>query len=99
MLLGGLAADQHSSASGGSLTSSSSKGSSATYRFSGAGIAILGPVGPTRGIARVYIDDVLVGSLNAYSSVAGSRRVLYSKLLESGAHTVRIVLSGPTSHP
>jgi Predicted glycosyl hydrolase len=88
-----------SSASGGSMTSSSTKGSSATFRFTGAGIAILGPVGPTRGIARVYIDDVLAGSLNAYSSVAGSRRVLYSKLVESGAHTVRIVLAGPTSHP
>ena len=88
-----------SSASGGSLASSSTKGSSATFKFAGQGIAILGPVGPTRGIARVYIDDVLAGSLNAYSSVAGSRRVLYSRLLESGVHTLRIVLAGPTSHP
>jgi spore germination protein YaaH len=88
-----------SSASGGSLTSSSTKGSSATFRFSGTGIAILGPVGPARGIARVYVDDILAGSLNAYSSAAGARRILYSKVLEAGAHTVRIVLAGPTSHP
>jgi spore germination protein YaaH len=87
------------SASGGSLTSSSTKGSTATFKFSGAGIAILGPVGPTRGVARVYIDDIAAGSLNAYSSVAGSRRVLYSKLLENGVHAVRIVLAGPTGHP
>jgi spore germination protein YaaH len=87
------------SASGGSLTSATAKGATTTYRFTGSGIAILGPVGPTRGVARVYIDDVLGGSLNAYSSVSGSRRILYSMLLESGAHTVRIVLAGPTTHP
>ena len=88
-----------SSASGGSMASSSTKGSSATFKFSGAGVAILGPVGPTRGIARVYIDDILAGSLNAYSSAAGSRRILYSKVLETGPHTIRIVLAGPISHP
>jgi hypothetical protein len=87
------------SASGGSLTSSSTKRSSATFTFSGAGIAILGPVGPTRGIARVSIDGAVAGSLSAFADVDGSRRILYSKPLAPGAHTVVITLAGPTSHP
>jgi len=87
------------SASGGSLTSATARGATVTYRFTGTGIAILGPVGPTRGVARVSFDGVAAGSLNAYAEVGGSRRALYSRLLAPGAHTVVITLAGPSTHP
>jgi spore germination protein YaaH len=86
------------SASGGSLSSATTKGSSATYRFTGKGIAIIGPFGPTRGSARVSIDGVAAGSLNAYAGTAGARRILYSKVLAPGSHTLVITLAGPASH-
>lgn len=87
------------SASGGSLSSSSTKLSSATFKFSGSGITIMGPSGPTRGVARVYLDGVLTGLLHADSTVAGSRQLLYSRALAPGSHTIKIVPYGPIAHP
>src|SRR5205085_3267319 len=38
-------------------------GASATITFTGTGIAWIGPVGPTRGTARVYIDGKAVATV------------------------------------
>ena len=87
------------SASGGSLATSSTRLSTATFSFTGSGITIMGPSGPTGGVARVYIDGVLSGLLHAYSSVAGSRQLLYSRQLAAGSHTIKIVPYGPIDRP
>ena len=68
-------------------------GASATITFTGNGIAWIGPVGPTRGTARVYIDGKAVASVDLRRSTFQARRLLFSKALAAGSHTLRIVVT------
>ena len=61
-------------------------------------IAVLGSVGPGRGGATVTVDGV-VGSFNAYARTGSSRRVLYSKTLAAGRHTVVVRVYGTSGRP
>ena len=74
--------------------------SSATLRFAGRSIAWVGPVGPTRGSAKVYVDGRYVATVSAYASTFSARRVLYAyRAASTGTHTLTIMAIGPTSHP
>jgi hypothetical protein len=61
--------------------------------FTGNGIAWIGPVGPTRGTARVYIDGKAVASVDLRRSTFQARRLLFSRALATGSHTLRIVVT------
>jgi len=82
--------------SGGHVTYSTRKGATATVWFTGTGIAWVGPTGPTRGVARVYIDGRYVKTINLRRSTFSARTVLFSKALSAGRHTfaIRVVSSG-----
>ncbi len=82
--------------SAGHVTYSSRKGATATLAFTGTGIAWVGPTGPTRGIARVYIDGRYVKTINLRRSTFNARSVLFSKALPAGKHTfaIRVASSG-----
>jgi len=68
-------------------------GASATITFTGTGIAWFGPVGPTRGKARVYIDGRAVASVDLYRSDFSPHRLLFARALTSGKHTFKIVVT------
>jgi len=68
-------------------------GASATLAFNGKGIAWFGPVGPTRGTARVYIDGRAVATIDLRRSTSSARRLLFARALAAGAHTFRIVVT------
>jgi hypothetical protein len=69
-------------------------GASATITFTGKGIAWLGPVGPTRGTARVYLDGKAVARVDLRTSTFRARSVLFSRgFATSGKHTLRIVVT------
>jgi hypothetical protein len=71
-------------------------GATATLRFTGTGIAWVGPTGPTRGSARVYIDGRYVRTVDLRRSTFRARSIVFSKALSRGTHTlvIRVVSSG-----
>ena len=72
----------------------------ASLRFTGAAIAWVGPVGPSRGKARVYIDGRLVTTVNTWASSFRASRVLFTKSwATAGTHRITIVANGTAGHP
>lgn len=85
---------------GGSVTWTRTAGATATVRFSGRSVAWVGPVGPTRGSARVYIDGRYIGTVSAYASSFAARRVLLAyRAGATGTHTLTIRAAGTSGHP
>jgi len=68
-------------------------GASASLTFTGTGIAWIGPVGPTRGTARVFIDGKVVKNIDLGRSTFQARKLLFSKAVPAGVHTVKIVVT------
>jgi len=84
---------RYSAYSGQQVKYATRTGASATITFTGTGIAWMGPVGPTRGTARVYIDGKAVATVDLRRSVFVARKLLFSKALPAGQHTFKIVVS------
>jgi hypothetical protein len=75
---------------------SSSSDSSMSYTFEGNQVRLIGSVGPTGGLADVYVDDVkqLVG-IDCWNPKARQKQVLYYKNgLDNQEHTLKIVVRG-----
>ena len=53
----------------------------------------MGPVGPTRGKARVYIDGKAVATVDLRRSTFQARKILFSRALAAGPHTFKIVVT------
>jgi hypothetical protein len=88
------------SASGGTTTYATAAGAIATFRFTGASIAILGPISASRGAAKVLIDGVAAGSLTEYATAGRSRQVVYARTLSTaGPHTIQVRVVGTRGHP
>ncbi len=69
-------------------------GASATVTFTGRSVAWIGPVGPTRGTARVYIDGKAVATISLRRSTFKAQATIFSKTFAtSGRHTLRIVVT------
>ncbi len=86
--------------SGGAVRYSRQKNASATFRFTGVGVSWVGPVGPTRGSAKVYVDGVYKKTVSLYRSVFIPRKTLYSASWSSSrSHTLKIVVVGTSGHP
>jgi len=79
--------------SGGQVKYATRTGASATLTFTGNGIAWIGPVGPTRGTARVYIDGKAVATIDLRRSDFQARKLLFSRAVTPGTHTFRIVVT------
>jgi hypothetical protein len=85
---------RHSGYAGGRVVYATRKGASATITFTGTGIAWIGPTGPTRGTARVYLDGKAVASVNLRKSTFHARSLLFSKkFATAGEHTLKIVVT------
>jgi hypothetical protein len=78
---------------GGKVKYSVSRGASATVTFTGRSIAWVGPVGPTRGRARVSIDGVAVGTVDLRRSSFRARATIFRKgWAVAGQHTLTITV-------
>ena len=58
-------------------SSSAKAGSTATVRFNGRGIGVVMPESSSRGKVTVWLDDVLVGTVDTRSSTSKVRRIVY----------------------
>ena len=89
-----------SSASGGSVRYATTKGASATFRFTGSSVAWVSTLGTTRGGAWVYIDGAFAGSVSLRATSSHSRAIVFARNWTSvGTHTLKIVVAGTAGHP
>jgi aqualysin 1 len=95
-LSGRWATVKNGAASGGSSTQSKTAGSTATFTFSGTAVAWVGSTAPNGGRAEVIVDGVPQGYVDLYSSSSATRRILFSKGLAVGSHTLVIKVSSST---
>ena len=75
-------------------------GATASLTFTGKRIIWFGPVGPTRGNAKVRIDGVVVKTVNLQTSSFVARKAVFSASWPtSGKHTIVIEVVGNAGHP
>ncbi len=87
----------YSLASGGTTTWSSDSGAAARLSFSGRGVAVVAPVGPTRGKAAVYLDGTYRGLYSFRAPAGKSRVVIFSTIFPTvGTHSIEFRVSGTT---
>jgi hypothetical protein len=85
----------YSNASGGSTTYSLTAGARARTSFTGRGVALVAPLGTSRGSAKIYLDGVYRTTISLRASVNRSRVVAWSMSFTNVAtHTIEIRLSG-----
>ncbi|KAI0034516.1 copper radical oxidase [Vararia minispora EC-137] len=83
---------------GHTLRSTTSKGSSIIFTFTGTGIEWFGNVDSRHGIADVYIDGKLVDHVDSYSPTAHyQQRIFWEFSLPRAKHTIKIIHSGKRS--
>jgi subtilisin family serine protease len=91
---GAWAKAPYSGAFGGSTTYATAAGARARLTFTGRSVALVAPVGPTRGSASIWIDGVNRGTVGFSASAGKSRVVMYSATLSSATHTIEVRLAG-----
>jgi hypothetical protein len=89
----------NSTSFGGKVRASSKAGASVTVRFAGKGIGWISRTGPTRGKARVYIDGVLVKTVDTHGKTKAKQVVFAANHLANAPHTLRIVVLGTSGRP
>ncbi len=82
------------------VRSSNEDGAWASLTFTGLAISWIGPTGPTRGRARVYIDGRFVRTVDTYSARFNPSRVLFSATYATERRrTLQIVVVGTKGRP
>jgi len=85
---------------GGRVKWTRQKGASATFSFTGVGFAWIGPVGPTRGQARIYVGGQYVKTVSMYASAYVARHTIFSASYSTQrTRTVTIAVVGTAGHP
>ena len=72
---------------------------SVTIRFSGSSIALIGPIGPTRGRSKVYVDGRYAATIDQGAAHFSARRMLFVRNLSSGGHTLVVRAVGTSGRP
>jgi len=74
---------------------SNTTGASAEVKFEGTQAQLYGSIASDAGILEYYVDDVYVGTTDAYSATRMERQLLADTgQLEYGDHTLKIVITG-----
>ena len=83
-----------SAASGGALATADLAGQETSLTFRGTAIGWWTSTGRNRGIAKVYVDNVLKATVDNYASATtyNVRRLISG--LSDGVHTIRVVVTG-----
>jgi hypothetical protein len=91
---------EHSDYLAGRALWSTERGASASLTFTGVGISWIGPTGPTRGKAKIYVDGRYVKTVDTYAGRFDPSRVLYStSYMTQKPRTIKIVVVGTRNHP
>jgi len=81
--------------SAGSAAFSAAAGAQATVAFSGTSISWIGFRGPVAGIARVFVDGVVVAEVDTFSTTDEAQVVLFTATgLVDASHTLTIEVTG-----
>ena len=81
--------------SGSSATLAMDHGNQATFTFSGTGVQWIGYRDAWSGIAQVYLDGVLKGTIDTYSATTQAQAPLFSSIgLSNASHQLTIVVTG-----
>jgi hypothetical protein len=92
---GGWGEAEFAKYNGGMVRYAIHAGATAWFTFQGTSITWIGPVGPTRGQARIYIDDELVTTVDVFARHYQARAAIFSKTFDRlGTHTIRIEVVG-----
>jgi hypothetical protein len=82
-------------ASGGYVKKSTTTGASATYSFTGTGVAFVSTLGASRGKAEIWLDGTKVAIVDLYSASSRPARVVWaSGVLTNAAHTLQVKVTG-----
>jgi hypothetical protein len=81
--------------SGGSAILAMDQGSQATFSFTGTAVQWIGYRDPWSGIAQVYLDGVLKGTIDTYSADTHAQAMLFSASgLNNATHQLSILATG-----
>jgi hypothetical protein len=90
----------HAGYTGDRVRYATTAGAAATLTFTGRGVTWYGPLGSTRGKARVYLDGEFVRTVNLHRAAFRARAAVFrATLKEAGKHTLRIEVVGTRGHP
>jgi len=85
---------------GGTLRTSRTAGTTATYTFTGSQVAWIAPRGSTRGSARVSIDGVAETTVDLNRSLLAPRRLVFTRAFQAvGRHRITVTVKGTAGHP
>jgi beta-glucanase (GH16 family) len=77
---------------GGTIHASATQGSSSSMVFNGTSVKLYGRKARWCGIMDIYIDDILVDTVDTYSYYTLEQQLLYEDTsLSSGEHTIKVV--------
>jgi hypothetical protein len=97
---GGWQTARHDAYSGHTVRYAQRAGAVARFTFTGRAISWIGPKGPTRGRAKVYLDGRLVRTVDLRGTGFQARAVLFGRAWpRSGRHTIRIEVAGTPGRP
>lgn len=83
------------SLSGWSAEVSTKSGSTATLKFSGTGAALIAPLRPNGGLARVAVDGSHVATISLYAAEPATSAAVWSVVgLPAGTHRVVVTVTG-----
>ena len=86
--------------SGGSTWTSRAARASLTYRFKGRAIGLVVTQAASRGKVQIWVDGVLVKTLDCYRAATRTRYVAWQKAwATSGSHTLKLVVLGTAGRP
>jgi hypothetical protein len=86
--------------SGGAIRSASAPGATATVRFTGRSVGWYARRGPGQGFAQVWVDGVLLATVNLEATAVQPSLAVYRRTWSSsGAHTLKIRVLGTLGRP
>jgi hypothetical protein len=90
----------HAGYAGDKVRYATSKSASATITFTGKTVTWYGPVGPTRGKAKVFVDGKYARTVDFHRRTFKARFAAFRMSWPaSGEHTIRIEVVGTAGHP
>ena len=90
----------HRGYAGGAVRYATAAGATASFTFTGKKVIWYGPVGPTRGQARISIDGAQVTTVNLQRGSFVARKAVFAKgWATAGKHTLVIEVVGTAGHP
>jgi hypothetical protein len=98
--LGSWRSASHAGYTGDAVRYATDAGATATFTFTGSKVTWFGPVGPTRGKARVTIDGALVKTVDLGAGSFTAHKAVFSNAwAEAGQHTLVIEVAGTAGRP